>query len=329
METSFELSRWQEKPKGLSYRRWVIVSTGLRQVLRLRTFRILLLIGWLAGALVAAAGFVFSQSVASGGWLESLATNFGPRAESVVGAFTAVVLLYPDVCVHGLFTMIFGLQSFIALWLCLVGLTALIPRLVTQDRASNALTIYLARPLTSADYLIGKLGIIAGLVLVLWTAPLVSGWLLSMLLSPNRDFLVYSFRPLGNALLFNGIALCSLAAISLGVSAVSRSSRNTIILWISLWIVGGAIAASPDNPAWLRHASFSRNLVEIRKVVFRFDSVLTRAADELPLFNRELTANLHEAADKSSTTNARGAAVGLGALVLISSGIFFRKLRPE
>ena len=117
METSFELSRWQEKPKGLSYRRWVVVSTGLRQVLRLRTFRILLFLGWLGGALIAAAGFVFSQSVASGGWLESLAANFGPRAESVVGAFTAVVLLYPDVVVHGLFTTIFGLQSFIALWI--------------------------------------------------------------------------------------------------------------------------------------------------------------------------------------------------------------------
>lgn len=329
METSFELSRWQEKPKGLPYRRWVIVSTGLRQVLRLRTFRILLFLGWLAGALIAAAGFVFSQSVASGGWLESLATNFGPRAESVVGAFTAVVLLYPDVVVHGLFTMIFGLQSFIALWLCLVGLTALIPRLVTQDRASNALTIYLARPLTSADYLIGKLGVIVGLVLALWTAPLVSGWLLSMLLSPNRDFLVHSLQPLGNALLFNAIALFSLAAIALGVSAVSRSSRNTIILWIALWVVGGAVAASPDNPAWLRHASFSRNLVEIRKSIFRFDTVLTRAAGELPLFNRELTTNLHEAAEKSSTSNSRGAAVGLGVLVLLSSGIFFRKLRPE
>lgn len=215
METTFDLSRWQEKPQGVGYRRWVIVSAGLRQVLRLRLFRILIFIGAIAGALIGIAGFIFSQSVASGGWLESLATNFGPRAESVIAAFNALVLLYPDVCVHGLFTLIFGLQSFLALWLCLIGLTALIPRLVTQDRGSNALTIYLARPLTSVDYLLGKLGIVAGLVLVLWTAPLIAGWLVSMLLSPNRDFLVYSLRPLGNALLFNGIALVSLAAISL------------------------------------------------------------------------------------------------------------------
>lgn len=329
METTFDLSRWQEKPQGVGYRRWVIVSAGLRQVLRLRLFRILIFIGAIAGALIGIAGFIFSQSVASGGWLESLATNFGPRAESVIAAFNALVLLYPDVCVHGLFTLIFGLQSFLALWLCLIGLTALIPRLVTQDRGSNALTIYLARPLTSVDYLLGKLGIVAGLVLVLWTAPLIAGWLVSMLLSPNRDFLVYSLRPLGNALLFNGIALVSLAAISLGVSAVSRSSRNTIMLWMALWLVGGAVASHPNNPTWIRHASFSRNLVEIRETVFRFDTVLSRAAAELPLFNQSLTASLQRASEKTAPAPARAAFVGLGVLVILSGGIFFRRLRIE
>ena len=42
METSFDLSRWEEKPLGVAYRRWIIVSAGLRQVLRLRLFRVLL-----------------------------------------------------------------------------------------------------------------------------------------------------------------------------------------------------------------------------------------------------------------------------------------------
>jgi ABC-2 type transport system permease protein len=329
METTLDLSRWQEKPQGVRHRRWVIVSTGLRLVLRLRLFRFLIFLGALAGALIAIAGFVFSQSVSSGGWLESLAATFGPRLQAVIAAFNAVVLLYPDVCVHGLFTLIFGLQSFIALWLCLIGLTALIPRLVTQDRASNALTIYLARPLTSADYLIGKLGIVGGLVVILWTAPLLAGWLLSMLLSPNRDFLVYSIRPLGTALLFNAIALVSLAAISLGVSAVSRSSRNTIVLWVALWVVLGVVAAHPNNPPWLRHASFSQDLMEIRESVFRFDTVFTRAADELPLFNKSLAANLHRAAEKTAPIYTRDAAVGLGVLVLLSLSVFFRRLRPE
>lgn len=329
METTFELSRWQEKAKGVGYRRWVIVSTGLKQVLRLRLFRILMFLGGFAGALIAISGFVFSQSVTSGGWLETLAASFGPRAQAVTAAFNAVVLLYPDVCIDGLFTLIFGFQSYVGLWLSLVGLTLLIPRLVTQDRASNALTIYLARPLTSADYLLGKLGTVAGLIVVLWTAPLLVGWFLSMLLSPNRDFLVYSLRPLGHALLFNAIALFSLAAISLGISALSRSSRNTIVLWIALWVVAGTVASHPNNPAWLRQASFSHDLSEIRSSVFEFETVLSRAADQLPLMNKRLTANLQRAAERSATTDSRGAVIALGLLVLLSSGVFFRRLRPE
>jgi len=45
METNLDLSRWREKPKGVDYRRWTIVSTGLRQMLANRLFRILLFLG--------------------------------------------------------------------------------------------------------------------------------------------------------------------------------------------------------------------------------------------------------------------------------------------
>src|SRR5215218_7455616 len=100
MDTTFDLSRWREKPAGVNYRRWVIVSTGLRQLLKLRLFRGLIIAGAVGGVLIAIAGFVFSQSVSSGGWLESIAATFGPRAQAVVAAFNAVVLLYPDVCIH-------------------------------------------------------------------------------------------------------------------------------------------------------------------------------------------------------------------------------------
>jgi len=79
METNLDLSRWRETPKGVDYRRWTIVSTGLRQILANRLFRGLLFFAWTAGVLIAVFGFAFTQSVASGGWLESAAANFGPR----------------------------------------------------------------------------------------------------------------------------------------------------------------------------------------------------------------------------------------------------------
>ena len=329
MATSLDLSRWREPPKGVGYRRWTIVSTGLRQLSGNRLFRQLLFLAWTAGVLIAAIGFLFTQSVASGGWLESAAANFGPRVEAFATALGGLVALYPDICIHGLFTLVFWLHSYLGLGLSLVALTVMVPQLVARDRASNALTIYLARPLTSTDYLLGKLGMIVGVLLLLWTGPLVLGWLLSVLLAPDRDFIAYSFSPLLRALLFNAIALVVLATIALGVSALNRSARNTIILWIGLWIIAGAVASVPDSPVWLRRASFSRDLSEVRQTVFRLDTALTDAGTKLPLFNQRFADNLTQSGQRAQATDFDGALAGLGVLTVLSSAVFLRKLRPE
>src|SRR5690606_25662680 len=149
--------------------------------------------------------------------------------------------------------------------------------------------------LTSGDYLLGKLGMIAGVIVVMWTGPLLFGWLLSVGLAPNRDFIVYSLEPLGRALLFNLIGLVSLASIALGVSAVSRTSRNTVILWIGLWLILGAVAKPPASPAWLKRASFTQSLDEARQGILRIDTALATAAESLPLLDAEFSRNLGKA----------------------------------
>ncbi|HEX9784494.1 MAG TPA: ABC transporter permease subunit [Opitutaceae bacterium] len=329
METQLEFNRWREAPGGLAYRRWVIISTGLRQMLRLRFFRILVFLAWTAGVLAAAAGLLFTQSVATGGWIESWAASFGPRAEAVASAFTAIVLLYPDICVRGLFTIIFWAHSFAGLGLSLLALTVLVPRLITRDRASHALTIYLSRPLRSSDYLIGKFGIIAGTLVILWTGPLLASWLLSMLVAPNTDFLTYSITPLLRALGFNVLSLLALASIALGVSALNRSSRNTILLWIGLWIVVGMLADFPAMPEWLRYASFSYDLRVLRQESFQLEEVLMEAAEVLPFVGAQVTDKLAEAGRNLGTNGPAGPFAGLAVLVALSSTIFFRRLRPE
>ena len=80
----------------------------------------------------------------------------GPRPEAMFTVLTGLVAMFPDIVVHGIFTLIFWTHSFLGLWLSLLALTALVPQLITRDRASNALIVYLARPLTSTDYLLGK-----------------------------------------------------------------------------------------------------------------------------------------------------------------------------
>jgi hypothetical protein len=329
MEATLDLSRWGEKPRGVGYRRWIIVSTGLRQLFRLRLFRILIFLAWACGILLAALGFLFSQCVATGGWLETLATYLGPRAQALSSAIAGLILMYPEICIGGWFALIFWLHSFAGLGLSLIALTAMVPRLITRDRATNALTVYLSRPLTSADYLLGKLGMITGVLAVMWTGPLLFGWLLSVGLAPNRDFIVYSFEPLLRALLFHGIALVTLAAIALGVSAVSRTSRTTIIFWIGLWLIVGAVAKPPKTPTWLKRASFTQNLDEVRRGVLRIDTALMDAGEALPLIDQRFARNLSVAGQKAQSDDFNGALASLGVFVVLSSTVFMRRMRPE
>lgn len=329
MEFTADLSRWRETPKGVGYRRLTIVMTGLRQVCSTRFFRILLVVAWLGGLFLAAGGYVFSQSVASGGWLETLAAKFGPRPEAVMAAATAIVMLYPDIVVHGVFTLLFWTHSLLGLVLSLFALTAIVPRLITRDRASNALIVYLARPLTTVDYLIGKLGIIAGVLSLVWTGPLLFGWLLSILFASTSDFFIYSLSPLGRGLAFNAIALVSLATIALGVSAVSRTSRNTIVVWLALSLVMWVVSLPPRQAQWLKRASFVHNLVEVRQGIFRMDVAFQEAADKLPLSNKRFVKNMAKEARENAPKDYRGALASLAGFCVASSFIFLRRIRPE
>ena len=329
MEASLDLSRWRELPRGVGYRRWTIISAGLGQLFRMRFFRILLAVAWASGLALGLLGFLYAQAVASGGWLETAAYYAGPRAQAMVAALAGFITLYPDICIGGWFTLLFWLHSFVGLWLSLLALTVMVPRLITRDRATNALIVYLARPLTTADYLLGKLGMIVGMLVAVWTGPLLFGWLLSVVFAPDRDFVVYSFTPLLRTLSFQGIAVVALAAIALGVSAIGKTARSTIPLWIGLWLIMAVVAQPPNAPRWLKRASFTQNLSEVRQGILRLDEALVTAGESLPLTDQRFAQNLTKAGRKAETADFGGAIVGLGVFVVLSSFVFARRLKPE
>jgi hypothetical protein len=331
METTLDLSRWRTVPHGVAYRRWVIMSAGLRQLFATRLFRVMLSFAWSAGMAIAAVGFLFSQSVATGGWLESLAVYGGPRMEAMVTVLGGFVTMFPDVCIGGMYTLIFWGHSYLGLWLSLVALTVMVPRLITQDRATNAMVVYLSRPLTSVDYLLGKLGLIAGTIVLLWTGPLLFGWLLSLALASDTDFVTYSISPLLRALAFNGVALVAVATVALGISAISRNSVVTVIVWVGLiLLVGVAVAVSPPKaPDWFKRSSLTRDLSEMRQEIFRLDSVLADAGENLPLLDRRFADSLILRGKSMEPTDPRGAFIALGVFVALSSYVFLRRLRAE
>lgn len=328
-EPSLDFNRWNEPRRGVNARRWVILSTGLRQLMRLRFFKLLMILAWTAGVLVAVAGFAFTQTLSEDGWLARLAISAGPRPAAVMQAVSALLLLYPDILVSGMFKAIFWAHSHIGLLLSLVALTILVPQLITRDRSSQALTIYLARPLTSRDYLIGKFGIIVGVLLALWTGPLLLGWLLSLLFAPDLVFARYSLGAMSEALAFNGICLVVLASIAFGVSALGKTAASARLWWIGLWILMSIIAGHPNLPDWVRHASFSYDLKLMRDEVFSMDSVLTDAAEIMPMLNADLASEMNQVSTFLGTDNTGGVVTALAIMVIGSSLLFLRRIKPE
>jgi ABC-2 type transport system permease protein len=163
----------------------------------------------------------------------------------------------------------------------------------------------------------------------LWTGPLLLGWLLSVALAPNSDFIVHSFSPLLRALWFNGIALVALAAIALGVSALCRKSAIAVSVWIGLWLVLWVVALPPPGPLWLKRASFARDIAQVQRGVFQLDAALITAADALPITDKGFVRSLRNAGNWLRPDDFNGALWSLGAFVALSSVVFLRRLRPE
>lgn len=327
---SIDYNRWEGERLGVGKRSWVITTAGLRQLWSYKFFKILLFIGWTGGMAVAAAGFLFAQTLAEGGWLADMAVKAGPRAEAIMQAVTALLLVFPDLLVTTAFKGIFWVHSELGLVLNLAAMALLVPQLITRDRASHALTIYLSRPLTARDYLMGKLGVIVGVLLLLWTGPLVCGWLLAMVLSPNGLFFSYSLDALGVALMFNLVSMVVIAAIALGVSALAKTAARARMAWIGLWIVLSAVAAHAKVlPGWVRHLSFVSDLRIVRDEIFGMQDAMMDAAEIVPMINPRLAGEISQAAAKLDTTEITGVAVMLTLMVGAALWMVRGRIKPE
>ncbi len=144
--------------------------------------------------------------------------------------------------------------------------------LIANDRRANALQIYLSKPLTRAEYVLGKLAILMTfLALVTWL-PAIVLLIVQIAFAGNFTF----FRT--NVFLFPAITLFAFIEIilasstMLALSSLSKSSRYVGILYAAVIFftqaVYGVLYAVTRSTAlsWL---SFSANLKQIGDVIFR------------------------------------------------------------
>jgi ABC-2 type transport system permease protein len=126
--------------------------------------------------------------------------------------------------------------------------------LIANDRHSNALQIYLSKPITRHDYIAGKLFTLAAFLVAVTWLPAMLLLVLQVLFSGGVEFVSSHPR------LIPAITLASFLQVSLAVmtmvalSSLSRSRRVVSMLYAGIVFFGaaldGVLRISTGNPAW-------------------------------------------------------------------------------
>jgi hypothetical protein len=133
--------------------------------------------------------------------------------------------------------------------------------LIAKDRASGALPLYLSRPLTLADYVLGKAGIIGWFIAAFTIFPNLVLWAFGMLSDAREHALAEALPLLAPIVLQNAAVIAVYSLTILAVSSLCRRPMFAGLIWFTLVIflpsfaslvahrldVPGLVAISPND----------------------------------------------------------------------------------
>ncbi|MDQ8184060.1 ABC transporter permease subunit [Pelagicoccus sp. SDUM812002] len=278
--------RWEGKSVGVWQRRLSIARYGLRLCLSGKIIKIFLVLAFAQTFLLGGVFFLFGQLVAPESalltWLEGLG---GQEIIKIISALTSWALLYPEICVDGIYRVMYYLLTFSGPFLSMIIVALFVHRLIANDLASNAIVIYNSKALTRWDYLIGKFIVVSTILSVVWILPVITSWVLSNFLSPDWSFFYHSFPSLLRGLTVGLVAVFSLSCLALLVSSFARKTGAAVAYWILGWISLGIVAsvASVAHPA-LDYISPIQAIYAFSGGVFKMLDLVTDAQNMLPFF---------------------------------------------
>jgi ABC-2 type transport system permease protein len=222
-------------------RSWqVITRAGIKTVLSRRTFLGLLLVAWAPFVVRAVQVYVAANF--------QQASFLAPKAETFFeflgqqGVFVFFVTIY-------------------------VG-----AGLIANDRRANALQVYLSKPLTRAEYVAGKLGILfLFLVAVTWL-PAILLLVLQILFAGSLRFLSENIFLLPAITLFALLQVIVASTAMLALSSMSKSSRFVGVMYAGLIFFTSALfqairgITGDSSLAWI---SPTDTLQQIGQLIFR------------------------------------------------------------
>ena len=194
----------------LRARSWsVIARAGIAERLRERRFLALLLVAWLL-FFVRAVQIYFGTTFVR-------ASFFAPSAETF----------------HSFLTQQRLFVFFITIY---AG-----AGLIASDRQANALQLYLSKPITRHDYIVGKLATLAAFLIAVTWVPAMMLLMLQVLFSGSLEFVSTHPRLVPAITITAALQVALASMIMLALSSLSRSRRFAAMLYAVVTIFAGTI----------------------------------------------------------------------------------------
>lgn len=213
--------RYEAREALRRLRFWPITREALRLILAKRAFIGLLILAWIPFLFRVGQVWLFTQFPESGRILPVDGRLFGDFLNQQIGL--TVIL------------SVFGGAGLIA-----------------NDLRTGAILVYLSRPLTRRDYVLGKLGVLLALNLSVTLVPGLLLYLIALALAPDQ-FAKWDLAWIGPAVVLHSLVTSLvMSLIALAVSSLSRSARVAGLgffgLVFGLEIVRGVLRALYDRP---------------------------------------------------------------------------------
>jgi ABC-2 type transport system permease protein len=231
----------RREPHGRTW--WVIARAGIMTMVKQRIFLGLLLVAW-APFVVRAVMLYFAANFRQATFLATTSETFREFL-GTQGIFVFFVTIY-------------------------VG-----AGLIANDRRANALQIYLSKPLTRVDYIVGKLTTLAVFLFGVTLVPALLLLVLQVMFSGSTTFIRT------NAFLFPAITLFSVIQVfvsafaMLALSSLSKSSRFVGVMFAGIMFFTAAmyqvLRAMTGSASWAWISPWE-SLAVIANAIFRVKS---------------------------------------------------------
>jgi ABC-2 type transport system permease protein len=166
-----------------------------------------------------------------------------------------------------LFGEFLAMQGFWTLLLCVFAGAGL----VANDLRTGAILVYLSRPLTRRDYVLGKLGVLMALNLGVTLVPGLLLYVLGLGLAPEQ-YLKWELWWIAPAVVLQASLMSlTLAAVALAVSALSKTARSAGLAFFGLMVgldIARGILVNVVRAEWASLLSLQHDLEAVAAGLF-------------------------------------------------------------